>query len=100
MGSRGGSHAAGTAAVFRGLSQAGGPVRSLRVGGAAWDAALTAGDHPDYTLRTLPKANHLQLEAEMGNNAEVVSLRRFVSGYFTTVHDWLAARVRGFGAFR
>lgn len=67
---------------------------------AAWDAALTAGGHPDYTLRTLPKANHLQLEAEMGNNAEMVSLRRFVPNYFTTVYDWLAARVRGFGAFR
>jgi pimeloyl-ACP methyl ester carboxylesterase len=62
---------------------------------AAWEAALKAGDHRDYTLRTLPKANHIQLEAQVGNNAEIASLRRFVPLYYTTIHEWLARRVPG-----
>ena len=46
---------------------------------------LKAGGHRDYTLRILPKANHIQLEAKVGNNAEMASLQRFVPDYFTTV---------------
>jgi uncharacterized protein len=60
---------------------------------AAWEAALQAGGHRDYTLRVLPSANHLQLEATIGSNAEMASLRRFVPIYFTTVEAWLEARV-------
>jgi pimeloyl-ACP methyl ester carboxylesterase len=65
---------------------------------AAWESALKAGSNPDYTLRVLPNANHLQLEAKIGSNAEMPSLRRFVPEYATTVHEWLAKRVRGYGA--
>ena len=65
---------------------------------AAWEAALKAGGNRDYTLRILPKANHLQLEAKVGSNAEMASLQRFVPEYFTTIQDWLAKRIRGFGA--
>jgi pimeloyl-ACP methyl ester carboxylesterase len=61
---------------------------------AAWDAALRAGGNRDYTLRILPKANHLQMEAKVGNNSEMTSLQRFVPDYFTIVQDWLAKRVR------
>ena len=61
---------------------------------AAWNAALTAGGHPDYTLRILPRANHSLLEATIGNNAEMASLQRFVPEYFTTIHGWLAKRIR------
>jgi hypothetical protein len=60
---------------------------------AAWQAALTAGGNKDYTLRILPKANHLMLEAKVGNNAEMPSLQRFVPAYYTTVRDWLAKRM-------
>jgi pimeloyl-ACP methyl ester carboxylesterase len=63
---------------------------------AAWDSALGAGGNGDYTSRILPKANHVQLEARAGNNAEMASLQRFVPAYFTTVQEWLAKRVRGF----
>ena len=63
----------------------------------AWEAALKAGGHPDYTLRVLPKANHYQWEAKTGSNAEMASLQRFVPDYFTTIEGWLAKRVRGFG---
>ena len=63
----------------------------------AWETALKAGGHPDYTLRILPKANHYQWEAKAGSNAEMASLQRFVPEYFKTIDDWLAKRVRGFG---
>ena len=65
---------------------------------AAWEAALKAAGHTDYTLRILPKANHAQFEAKVGSNAEGPSLQRFVPIYFTTVQDWLAKRIRGFSA--
>jgi uncharacterized protein len=64
---------------------------------AAWEAALEAGGNRDYTVRVVPKANHLQLEAGVGSNAEMPSLRRFVPAYFAVIHDWLARRIRGFG---
>lgn len=67
---------------------------------AAWDAALRAGNHPDYTLRVLPNANHALLEAKVGNNAEVKSLRRFVPDYFDVVLEWLSKRIEAFGAAR
>ena len=67
---------------------------------AAWDAALKAGGNRDYSLQSLPKANHIHLEAKVGNNAEMASLQRFVPAYFTTIRDWLAKRIRGFGSSR
>ncbi len=62
---------------------------------AAWEAALKAGGNRDYTLVTLPKADHLQFEATIGSNAEMPSLKRIVPVYFSTVEDWLAKRVPG-----
>lgn len=63
---------------------------------AAWASALRTGGNPDHTLLVLPRANHLQLEADVGSNAEVVSLQRFVPGYSAAIRSWLAERVRGF----
>ena len=63
---------------------------------AAWESALKAGGHADYTLRTIAKADHIQLEARTGTNAEMASLQRFVPDYFSTVRTWLASRVKGF----
>jgi hypothetical protein len=67
---------------------------------AAWDAALKAGGHRDYTLRILPMANHALLEAKIGSNAEMTSLQRFVPGYSEVVVDWLSKHIRGFGSAR
>jgi pimeloyl-ACP methyl ester carboxylesterase len=64
----------------------------------AWEAALKAGGHPDYMLRILARANHYQWEAKIGSNAEMASLQRFVPDYFTNIQEWLAKRIRGFGA--
>jgi uncharacterized protein len=63
---------------------------------AAWESALRAAGNRDYTLRILPRANHLMLEARVGSNAELPSLQRFAPAYAATVRDWLAARVRDF----
>lgn len=67
---------------------------------AAWEMALKAGGNRDHTLRILPRANHLMLEAKTGSNAEMASLRQFVQEYYTTILDWLAKRVRGFDTSR
>lgn len=67
---------------------------------AAWEAALSASRHPDYTLRILPKANHAMLEARIGSNAEMKTLQRFVPAYYEAVLDWLSEHVDGFGAKR
>jgi pimeloyl-ACP methyl ester carboxylesterase len=62
----------------------------------AWESALRTGGNRDYTLRILPGTDHMMLEAKVGNNAEMPTLRRFSPAYFLTVRDWLAKRVRGF----
>ena len=59
----------------------------------AWDSALRVAGNKDYTLMILPKANHLMLEAQVGSNAEMPSLRRFVPAYSTTVLEWLSTRI-------
>ena len=64
----------------------------------AWDAALAASGNRDYTLQVLPRANHLLLEADVGNNAEMATLKRIVPAYRETVETWLSKRVRGFDA--
>ena len=61
-----------------------------------WEEYLRAAGNPDYTLVVHPTANHLQLEAKTGTNAEMPSLQRFVPEYFTDIRDWLAKRVKGF----
>ena len=60
----------------------------------AWQAALEAGGHRDFSLQVLPQANHILLEATRGHNAEMASLQRFVPAYFSTVREWLAKRLR------
>jgi dienelactone hydrolase len=65
---------------------------------AAWEAALKAGGHRDYTLRTLPKPNHALLEANVGNNAEMRTLQRFVPAYSEIVLAWLSKHISGLAA--
>jgi pimeloyl-ACP methyl ester carboxylesterase len=67
---------------------------------AAWESALAASGNQDYTVRILPRANHLMLEAKVGSNAEMPSLQRFVPAYYPTVRDWLVRRVRASAASR
>jgi dienelactone hydrolase len=62
---------------------------------AAWEAALRTAGNQDHTLRVLPRANHIMLEANVGSNAEMPSLQRFVPEYAATVTGWLASRLPG-----
>ncbi|MFL5603894.1 MAG: alpha/beta fold hydrolase [Gemmatimonadaceae bacterium] len=62
---------------------------------AAWDSALRTAGNRDYTSLILPRANHIMLEAKVGSNSEMPSLRRYVPEYAVTVRDWLAKRIRG-----
>jgi hypothetical protein len=50
-------------------------------------------------LQILPRANHLQLEANVGTNGEMASLKRFVPGNSSTVREWLAKRIMGVQPF-
>lgn len=59
----------------------------------AWASALKAGGHRDFTLRTLPKANHYLMQATIGSNAEMPTLQRFVPEYYPLLTDWLAKRI-------
>jgi pimeloyl-ACP methyl ester carboxylesterase len=65
---------------------------------AAWQAALEAGGHPDYTLEILAGASHIQLDMASRTNRSMASAQRFVPAYAATVHQWLAKRIRGLGA--
>jgi dienelactone hydrolase len=56
------------------------------------EAALAVAGHRDATIVTLPRANHLFLEAATGAVGEIPSLSRFVPGYFEVTLDWLRAR--------
>jgi pimeloyl-ACP methyl ester carboxylesterase len=67
---------------------------------AAWETALKSGGHPDYTLVILPRADHIMLQATVGSSAEMSTLQRFVPEYSTTIRNWLATRIRGFGKQR
>jgi pimeloyl-ACP methyl ester carboxylesterase len=64
---------------------------------AAWKVSLEAGGHRDYELHVLDSANHFQLEAVRGTNAEIATLQRFVPGYRKTIEDWLIPRLGGAG---
>jgi pimeloyl-ACP methyl ester carboxylesterase len=57
-----------------------------------WDAALGRGRHVDYTLVTLPTANHVLFEARLGTVSEFPGLRRFAPGYAETLRAWLERR--------
>ena len=67
---------------------------------AAWETALKAGGHRDYTLSILQGANHYLWEAKVGSNAEMASLQRFVPSYFSTIEAWLAKRIAGLACRR
>jgi hypothetical protein len=60
----------------------------------AWESALKERGNADYTLQILPNGNHYCLEAKIGNNGEIPSLKRFVPAYVSTIRDWLAKRIR------
>jgi uncharacterized protein len=53
------------------------------------ETTLASAGHKDYTLKVLPKANHLFLQAETGIMTEYPRLKGFVPGYFEQLGQWV-----------
>ncbi len=53
------------------------------------EKTLASAGHTAHTIRVLPKANHLFLQAETGVMTEYPRLRGFVPEYFTELGGWL-----------
>ena len=60
----------------------------------AMEKALRQGGNKDFTLKILPKANHLFLSAVTGSPSEYPTLKKeFVPGFLKTMTDWILKRV-------
>ncbi|MCP4613384.1 MAG: alpha/beta hydrolase [Planctomycetes bacterium] len=60
---------------------------------AIWDALKQSGND-DYTLKTIPKANHGFQSANTGSPSEYMSLeKKFVPGFLELMLDWVLKRV-------
>lgn len=55
------------------------------------EKVLAEAGHKAHTIRVLPKANHLFLQAETGVQTEYPRLRAFIPGYFDELGPWLRA---------
>ena len=60
---------------------------------AIWDV-LKKSDNNDYTLKTIPKANHVFQVAYTGSPSEYTSLeKKFIPGFLGFISDWILKRV-------
>ncbi len=60
---------------------------------AIWDVLKKSGNN-DYTLKTIPKANHGFQSANTGSPSEYMSLeKKFVPGFLKFMSDWVLKRV-------
>jgi len=60
---------------------------------AIWDVLKKSGNN-DYTLKTIPKANHGFQSANTGSPSEYMSLeKKFVPGFLEFMSDWVLKRV-------
>ncbi len=58
------------------------------------EQALRDGNHPDYTVRVLPQANHLFITATTGSPTEYATLEKvFVPEFLPLVMEWILERV-------
>ena len=58
------------------------------------EEAFRTGAHPDYTIETLPRANHLFMAATTGSPAEYATLpKEFVPELLPLMTDWILRRV-------
>jgi pimeloyl-ACP methyl ester carboxylesterase len=58
------------------------------------EEAFRAGNHPDYTIETLPRANHLFITATTGSPTEYATLpKEFVPEFLPLMTDWILRRV-------
>jgi dienelactone hydrolase len=60
---------------------------------AIWNV-LKKSSNKDYTLKTIPKANHGFLSANTGSPSEYMNLeKKFVPGFLEFISDWVLKRV-------
>jgi len=60
----------------------------------AMEKALRKGGNKDFTLKVVPKANHLFLTAVTGSPSEYASLKKeFVPGFLEIMTDWILKHV-------
>ena len=58
------------------------------------EQALRDGNHPDYTVRVLPRANHLFITATTGSPTEYTTLEKvFVPEFLPLITEWILERV-------
>ena len=58
------------------------------------EQALRDGNHPDYTVRVLPRANHLFITATTGSPTEYATLEKvFVPEFLPWITEWILERV-------
>ena len=76
------------------LALFGGLDKSTPIESAA-NLANAMPDRQKLTIEFFPTANHAFLEAKTGGNAEIPTLSHFAPGMFKSMHQWLAANVRG-----
>lgn len=58
------------------------------------EQALRYGNHPDYTVRVLPRANHLFITATTGSPTEYATLEKvFVPEFLPLITEWILERV-------
>lgn len=58
------------------------------------EQALRDGNHPDYTVRVLPRANHLFITATTGSPTEYATLEKvFVPEFLPLITEWILERV-------
>jgi hypothetical protein len=58
------------------------------------EQALRDGNHPDYTVRVLPQANHLFITATTGSPTEYATLEKeFVPEFLPLLTEWILERV-------
>ncbi len=58
------------------------------------EQALRYGNHPDYTVLVLPRANHLFITATTGSPTEYATLEKvFVPEFLPLVTEWILERV-------
>lgn len=66
----------------------------LQVNRTAIGEVLKKSGNNDYTLKTIPKANHVFQVANTGSPSEYMSLeKKFAPGFLEFVSDWLLKRV-------
>jgi pimeloyl-ACP methyl ester carboxylesterase len=60
----------------------------------AMEKALRKGGNKDFTMKIMPKANHLFLTAVTGSPSEYATMKKeFVPGFLETMTDWILRHV-------